>query len=225
MKWFPFKTRFAKTAPASPEAIEELTEYMRQRLVEGFLSSDEVLQQVIEDVTHEHPGEDLAPAASALLPQLLAERATEQRSWPAVTDCDRLDAAFEELNSMGIMARHDWTCCSNCAAAEMPFEFKRLRGRWQGVPIIGYVCYHHQETEAAACGGGLFLGFGSTERATSEADFHARSVEVAQAVCDVLGKHGLPVSWNKTVQEKIGVQLNWQRRARPARFCHNDTSR
>jgi len=34
-----------------------------------------------------------------------------QREWPSVTDCDRLDRAFADLNGRGIVARQNFACC------------------------------------------------------------------------------------------------------------------
>lgn len=207
---------------SSTEALEELATHIRQGLAEGFQSPEAVCEQAVEIVCDEHDEPDLANAARAVLAKLLAERKNEQRSWPAVTDCDKLDAAFEQLNAMGIMARHHWTCCSNCAAAEMPDEFHRLGGKWQGVPIIGYAYYHQQGSESAVDGAGVYLGFGSTERAPSAEVYKERSLRVARTVREVLESHGLKVTWNGTYGEKPHVAMRWQRRHRPPRFCGDD---
>lgn len=207
---------------ASTEALEELAEHIRRGLAEGFQAPEAVAKQAVEIVSEEHTDSDLTSAARAVLAKLLVERQDEQRSWPAVTDCDRLDAAFEQLNALGIMARHHWACCSNCAAAEMPDEFDRIGGAWQGVPIVGYTCYHHQNTASAVEGDGLYLGFGSTERAPSEQVYQEQCLKIAQTVCDVLVSHGLKVTWNGTYQQRPHVSLHWQRKSRPARFCGDD---
>lgn len=207
---------------ASAEALEELATHIRQGLAEGFESPEAVSERAVKIVSDEHDDPDLANAARAILTKLLAEQKDEQRSWPAVTDCDRLDAAFEQLNAMGIMARHHWTCCSNCARAEMPDEFNRIGGEWQGVPIIGYVCYHQQDTESAVEGYGVYLGYGSTERAPSEQVYEAQCLKVAQTAIDVLVSRGLKVTWDGTYQKKPHVSLRWQRRSRPPRFCGDD---
>lgn len=191
----------------------------KRLLAEGFNSEEETVVSITEMLEGEASPPEIAAAAEATVAIAAAERHEAMKSWPATTDCDRLDAAFEELNARGIMGRHDWTCCSNCAAAEMPDEFERLEGKSGGVPIIGYTCYHQQNTESAAEGGALYLAYGSTERAESEEAYVAQCLAIAKTVCDVLESHGLKTRWDGSYSKKISVPIVWQRRARPKRFC------
>lgn len=190
----------------------------------GFVPRDGLVQDVVEWLIDEHGEEAARAAAKAVLPGIVREREAEIATWPAVTDCDRLDAAFEELNARGIMARHDWTCCSNCGRGEMSDEFDRLDGQWEGKPIIGYVFYHQQATEDAADQGGLSFNFGSCESIDDEQEYVAKCLEVARALQDALTSRGLKVTWNGTYAQRPHVQLNWQRRARPKRFCGDSAS-
>jgi hypothetical protein len=64
----------------------------------------------------------------------------------------------------------------------------------------------------------LYLNYGSTEGADSESLYESACLRVADTICEVLRKHGLPVSWDGTYDRKIGVPLDWKRRKRPARF-------
>jgi hypothetical protein len=162
--------------------------------------------------------------AEELLPELKTDRDRAMRDWPAKTDCDRLDSAFEELNAVGIMARHHWTCCNTCGRAAIPDEFARLCGFWGLTPIIGYTFYHVQSSENATDGDGIWLNYGTTTVADTEEQEVERSLAVARRVCDVLRKHGLQTSWDGTIERKIGVDIDWKRRSRPARFFEGDES-
>jgi hypothetical protein len=152
------------------------------------------------------------------LPAALSDLKHAQESWPRVTDCDRLDAAFEDLNAMGIMARHHWWCCGTCGAGAMSGEFARLQGTWNGAPIVGYVFYHQQDTEIAVTHGDIALNYGSTEQAASEADYEAASVRIAETARAVCLRHGLAVDWDGTYETRPAVRLKWQRRRPPPRF-------
>src|SRR5262245_49216644 len=66
----------------------------------GFYDEDDV-QQVIDDVLEEEADEEMLRAAVA--PEF-EKKAAAERTWPAETDCDRLDQAFETMNASGIIA-------------------------------------------------------------------------------------------------------------------------
>lgn len=200
------------------EQIESLRQDIRQRIAMGFDEPARIVEFAVE-CCGEGDGDELTRQAAVIYRELAAEHAERQRSWPVVTDCDRLDAAFEQLNAMGIMARHHWWCCGNCGAAAMPAEVERLDGKWEGKPIIGYTFYHVQGTESAADGYGLCLSYGSTEPAASAAAYEAQSVRIAELVRDTLRKHGLEIVWDGTYSKRLNVRIDWKRRAKPPRFC------
>ena len=76
----------------------------------------------------------------------------DEQSWPAVTDCDRFDAAFADLERAGVACRHNFSCCGNCAAYEIRGEIEAERAK--GREIIGCAHYNCQDTESAVerCG-------------------------------------------------------------------------
>ena len=206
------------------EIHEAASRRIRFALKIGFVPHDGLVKDVVEWLIDEHDEDVARAAAEAVLPDILREHLAEMKTWPALTDCDRLDAAFEELNARGIMARRDWTCCGNCGRAEMPDEFDRLDGQWEGKPIIGYIFYHQQDTENAAEQYGLSFNFGSCESIDDEQEYVAKCLEVARALQDALTSRGLKVTWSGTYAQRPHVQLNWQRRARPKRFCGDNAS-
>lgn len=206
----------------TPSLESEVTDLIRSELAQGFRAREEIASYVGDMLGDVHDAAEVVAAAERLLPGLVAEREAEMAGWPAVTDCDRLDAAFEELNARGIMARHNWWCCGNCGCDVMPDERKRLRGKWQGVPIVGYAFYHAQDTECAAAGGGIYLNFGSCEQTRKRARYEAKSLEVGRTIVEVISKHGLSVAWDGTHGQRPRVEMEWRRRARPARFCEGD---
>jgi hypothetical protein len=200
---------------------DELKALLARFLAEGFDPAETLPSRAAEYLEGEYHAGQIEALAPALLAEVVREHQKDQRTWPAVTDCDRLDAAFEELNSLGIMARHHWYCCGNCGSSAMPHEFDRLGGEWEGVPIIGYAFYHVQDTEAAVEGYGICLGYGATECATTEAEYERKSLAIAATVCEVLRKHGLSVEWNEQIEKRILVRVDWKRRSRPPRFTED----
>jgi hypothetical protein len=118
-----------------------------------------------------------------------ARHVGEQKTWPAITDCDRLTAAFRDLGVAGITARENFTCCQNCGVSEIGAEGK---GR-------GYVFYHRQDMKNAAEGGGLYLAYGP-------------DASIGREITDTLCRHDLGVEWDGDAKTRIHVPLTWWRR-------------
>ncbi len=199
---------------------------MRRTLLTGFDSPESAAASAIlffEEEKNPTYNRKVREIVQSLIPIVMQRHDQAKAQWPKVTDCDHLDAAFEELNALGIMARHHWTCCGGCGAAQMYDEFTRVTRHRTGVPITGYTFYHIQDTESAADGGGLYLNYGACNEKLSDAEYERLSLQAAHLVCDVLRKHGLNVDWNGDYSKRIAVQLNWQRRTFPPRFCEYTT--
>ncbi len=188
----------------------------------GFDTSERIEESVVNLLQDDYPKDLVEAMVSERMPSILRDWEAEKTTWPEVTDCDRLDEAFEELNALGILARHHWWCCGTCGAAAMPEEYEFLDGEWEGRPIIGYCFYHIQDSEGAAEYGGLCLNYGTLEACEHDGEYEAKSVRVAQEVVRVLEVHGLQVSWNGRFDQRPSVDMKWQRRARPKRFCEDD---
>jgi hypothetical protein len=207
---------------ADKELVEQVRTMVAAHLAAGFGSPDAIPRYVIDMLGDQHPAKELRRVVKEVLSVAVRERARAMAKWPPKTDCDRLDAAFEELNQLGVMARHNWTCCGTCGCAEVPEEFSRLRGRWQGRPIIGFAFYHNQDTESAVGGHGIYLNFGSCENFKNQSDYARASVAVGRAIVEVLKKHRLRAKWNGKNDQRINVPMKWRRRAEPKRFREGD---
>lgn len=199
----------------TPELRDETVRTMRDALREGFDDDATILADAIERVCDaenlkEPAAAELRDAAPALFREVIAEHEREQATWPAVTDCDRLDAAFDDLNEHGVLARHHWLCCQTCGHAAMPEEYDRVVGK--GRPARGYAFYHLQDTERAVEGDGLYLAYG----AFSNED--GAEASVGRDIVDALRRHGLDPSWDGNVTSRILLPLEWHRRQPPKRW-------
>ena len=184
--------------------LADLRTAVNQQVRAGFLD-DRTLRRFIRDLfSDDIPARDLR----RLLPPLIAEArdrlAREQARWPKVTDCDRLDTAFADLERRGILARQNYWCCGTCGCAAIDDEMTRLRRRR---PVRGYAFYHEQDTTFAVDGHGLHLNYGSIE------DDERSSVAIGREIVTVLTSHGLKTRWNGNLDERIKVSLNWKRRS------------
>jgi len=166
----------------------------------GFYSPAMVSEMVLEQADpsdHE--------ALMRAVKEEFVQKREEESEWPAVTDCDTLDRAFEELNRAGIVALHNAGFTQAEGLEEVHEEYVK-RGGLQG-GVQGYCFYHGEDVERAVEGGGLFLAFGS-----SHGD-DPGGLLIGARVRDALRAAGLTVEWNATMDKRLWVQpLVWRRR-------------
>lgn len=186
------------------DALDDMRIYVRRDVASGFYDRAQILQNAEDAFEGELDIDILRQAAAVATDEALAEHLTDQSNWPAITDCDRLDAAFAGLEAEGIVARQNFTCCGTCGAAEIWDEAKALEE--MGKPVEGYAFYHMQDTESAADGGGLYLNYGSAE------DGDVASTAIGRRIVRQLESHGLKTDWNGDIRQRIGLSLDWKRR-------------
>ncbi|GAB5348481.1 hypothetical protein TMRO357_02149 [Alteriqipengyuania sp. 357] len=165
----------------------------------------DILQTAEDYFEKEFPAAEARRLAMAMLPELLAERRAEQAVWPETTDCDRLDAAFAALETDGIVSRQNFSCCGSCGSYEIWDEMAAVKDA--GGPTRGYAFYHMQDTESAADGGRLNLNYGAAEEGETA------SLQVAAEIVAKLEEHGLETHWNGSLDQRIGISLDWKRRS------------
>lgn len=186
------------------DVIDELRDMIDTDVAGGFLELDDLVDRAVDALDGEADPVQLNAAASRLAEVTFASHLRAQANWPAVTDCDRLDAAFYELERRGIVARQNFSCCLDCGSSEIWGEVERAR--LEGRTVHGYTFYHEQDTERAVHGGGLSLAFQSIER---EDEATAR---VGREVAQVLRAHGLDYDWNGSGSTRLRVLMDWKRR-------------
>jgi hypothetical protein len=186
------------------EIIADMREYIRRHVAAGFDSPSLIPEATVEVFCDDADDEGLLPIAERLTREAVTSHLREQASWPDVTDCDRLDDAFTELNRGGIVCRQNFTCCGNCGVTEIGDEIRIERAR--GLAVRGYAFYHMQDTESAAEGYGLYLNYGSVEGGK------AAALQVGRSIVEALERHGLAADWNGRVDTRIHVRLDWKRR-------------
>jgi Domain of unknown function (DUF6891) len=191
--------------PLEPQDLDDLREFIRIQVAAGFAPADDV----VEDAVDVFADTTLAPtalrgAAATLAEQAVAAHRAEQATWPATTDCDRLDAAFAALDAIGIVARQHFSCCATCGATEIHDEMDRVAK--DGQMVRGYTFFHVQDTEHAVDGDGLFLSYGAADRDKD------RGIAIGHEVVAALSEQGLNPAWNGRHANRIGLSIIWQRR-------------
>lgn len=143
----------------------------------------------------------------------LAARRAQQRAWGEVRG--NLTRAFAELDTLGVLARENFSCCGTCASSEIHDERDESR-HW-----LGYLWYHQQDTESllASERGEVYLGYGAYPPADFDEDAYAAltlaekqaayqaDVErfLDEVAFPVLRKYGMGVEWNRKQTTRIRV--------------------
>jgi len=206
----PIPTRPASqtTAPANDPEPEDKTDWLRDHIrrdvASGFYDEDTILTHAMESFEDEFDPIALPGVAQRMLREEMAAHAQEQKSWPARTDCDRLDDAFAALEAGGVITRQNFTCCGTCGSAEIWDEIEAVAKA--GGPTRGYAFFHMQDTERAAEGGSLYLNYGACD------DGEEAALAVGKDIVTQLEAHGLQTEWNGTWSQRIAVSLDWKRR-------------
>jgi len=183
---------------------QDLRDQIQQDISGGYLTEDEIVTTAVEVFSDQEDAETLKPQATEITRELMANHIRVQQSWPAITDCDRLDAAFSKLESSGVVSRQDFSCCGNCGSGEIFDEIKRETSK--GKKVHGYTFFHSQDTDSAVDGYGLYLNFGGIEYGERPA------LQVGQQIAGALKEQGLKVDWDGTWKTRIHVTIDWKRR-------------
>ncbi len=185
------------------EVLRDAEERARELIRCGFQEPDEIAESLVEVLDDQ--GLTMEEAERIVAP-LWRARLEEQASWPGTTDVDRLEAAFDALEELGIVAAMDFTCCASCGYAEIGGEAEE--------DSRGFVFFHQQDTERVADGGALMLRYGGfqVDGESTEAAVR-RTAEVGRAVVAALTAAGLPAEWDGAPETAITVApITWLNR-------------
>lgn len=189
------------------KALEEIDGYVRRDVAGGFRAENEIIESVAEVISDEFEADAVKSLIIERTRHHLNQHALAEAEWSEPTDCDRLDSAFAELESHGIVCRQDFSCCGTCGSGEILDEMKKEAAK--GRVIRGYAFYHMQDTEHAIEGAGVYLGYGSTQYDKVAAE------KIAHELSATIAKHGLVTEWNGSLAQRILVKMTWRRRRLP----------
>jgi hypothetical protein len=127
-----------------------------------------------------------------------------EATWPAKTDCDKLDRVFLDLHERGI-------CALSNTGDDLAGGLAEVRETLANSPPDVYRawCYYHRGDVAQALdGGGLHLAFGAAN------DSAATSVGFGRTIVELLRGAGLLATWSGAAGDRIALPaFIWQRRS------------
>ncbi len=166
----------------------------------GFYTVEEMTDMVDDILEDDCDGGML----KRLIEPQLQDKREQQKTWPTVTACDRLDSVFEQLHEDGI-------CALGNAGYTLSEGFTEIAEVVHEAPeghYHGFCFYHGQDIERAIEEGGLMIAFGAT------ADDPEHSLRVARHVVDALQAAGFEVKWDSTIEQRIDLPgFQWLRRS------------
>lgn len=165
----------------------------------GLYESEEV-REMMDDLLEPDCDVD---ELEAFIEREFERKVAAEASWPAETDCDRLDGVFDRLHEDGICALSN----AGYTMSDGRSDVAEAVGEAPKGQYHGYCFYHGQDVERAVDGDGLMIAFGDL------ADDEARSLAVGRQVAEALSGAGFEVSWNGTVATRISIpSFDWKRR-------------
>ncbi|QDT94308.1 DUF6891 domain-containing protein [Gimesia algae] len=183
------------------EALTEMDWLVRS----GFYDKTDLMRVFCEEM--DAPGDlDETQVAAAIDARLAAHRA-EQKNWPAVTDCDRLDQAFAGMKKRGLITLEN---AGNTQTDGYDIFQVYLAEHPHPETVIGYCFYHNQDLERAVDGLPLYLAFGPVD----PKDEKTKGAEIGNIIREELEQGGLEVEWQGTFNDQLRVPgMVWQKRS------------
>jgi hypothetical protein len=168
----------------------------------GFYGREEVAE-MLEDIVEE--GTDVS-AVEAAVAQEFAAKAKAEESWPAETDCDRLDRVFAALNASGIIAIQNAGYTQSDGYSDVMEIYEQASDEDRPV---GYCYYHGQDLENGIAGEGVFLSSGPIDAAQEETE----GPRLGRIIVAALEKEGFATKWDGTFSQRILIEnIEWKRR-------------
>lgn len=198
----------AAKQPLFPPLEESVRECVAEQVAAGYLGARDLVAYVISIHEDQAPRAEIRRIAKLALVEAKRAHEREQTKWPKVTDCDRLDRAFDDLGDAGVLSRQNYWCCATCGSAAISDEMRALKKKRRRV--LGYTFFHEQDTEQAVREGKLLLSYGAV---TGEEE---DSVKIGEQVVRALMAAGLKPRWNGKLDSHIRISLKWRRRPDPA---------
>jgi hypothetical protein len=152
---------------------DDVLQDIRFQIVQGFSNRETVFEHTIVNhawklgVTQEEFGlEDFAPDTLAALRDAIESAFVEFESaaatWPSPTDCERLRAAFDVLDGLGIVALENAGLTQE-DGIQLAARVARARDELGERRGHAYCCFSWNDLTRAIEGGGLSLAYGTFE--------------------------------------------------------------
>lgn len=188
--------------PAEYSAEDYYREQLRLLIWSGFFNEGD-FRQYLEDLEYDAEAHPYSAMLAEFGQAEIAEKQAAETTWPAMTDCDRLDSVFHQMDGQGILA-----------LANAGYTTSDAHGDAWGIineappgHYRGFCFYHGQDVERAVLGHSLWLGFD----AVSEEPAAKRAL--GEEIAGNLRQAAFYVVWNGDPETRMSIEgLDWKRR-------------
>jgi hypothetical protein len=207
------------------ELLERLRSVILGELRLAKRGHEEILefcrQVYIQDECPERECDKFIQFAADELNRAARRLESETATWPEETDCDHLDRVEDALREGGILLWQVSPCCDTCTGSELPDRIDLINGRYPGFRdrVRGYCFFIDQNMPAMLADAtelSVFLAYGwfsPDGSAVGPEVYEQNALGIAHEVCECLRDEGFEPNWDGDFARKIGISLNWQRRA------------
>jgi len=144
----------------------------------------------------------------ARIEEAFRPKRAEEATWPAVTDCDRLDRVFEALETQGIIVEQDAGLTKSDGLEIVTQAREDAEAEGEGASIEGYCFYHGQDLERVMKTGDLCLAFGHISGEDEP------GVDIGRRIKRAFEAAGFAVEWDGSIGRRLRVKgIRWQRRS------------
>jgi hypothetical protein len=167
----------------------------------GDMSEEDVLAEALAEYQTD------PRAIAAAVGYAFMEKRAREVSFPLVTACDRIDAAFANLRKAGFVAIQaaGGSIEEGMAMVEAACATEDEEDRW------AFVFFHLEDIVKAIDHGCMKLEFGTIPLATGERGRWPAEI-AGDIVVEALHEAGLTTLWDGTASKRIQVQMVWQKR-------------
>lgn len=191
--------------------LKELKERVDLEVKAGFATQRDILFGLTEIMKYDYElkGAELKEAKDKLKDYVV--KSTEkykkdQVTFPEVTDCDRLDAAFADLEQQGILTAQNASYTQSDGFEDVSERYYRLSKKEQKA-YVGFVFFHGQDLERVLEGGPLLFAFGSGK---GDKRLDVKAGKLIQKALEV---QGFKVKWNGKSDTRLEIpKFKWQKR-------------
>lgn len=174
----------------------------------GFLSIDEIKENIIEEIEDNEFEDEISEAwAFEKIDQEYQKLLSESKHWKTPTDTEKLIKTFDELADENIIALHN----AGYTTSDGEYEVVEVERDLQEneVESDGYCFYHEQDLARAIdikdpC---LYIAFQKVDNSDD-----AITIEVGKRVAEVLINNDFKIIWNGSARTKIEIPgFRWQK--------------
>ncbi|MEJ2610140.1 MAG: hypothetical protein P8179_08635 [Candidatus Thiodiazotropha sp.] len=186
------------------EVNKYILEVIKVHVWGGFESPDKIYE-VISELLEEGADEGLLREFVSIE---FNKKAQAEKSWPRITDFDRLDSVFKSLKNNGILCLHN----AGYTMSDGHEDSNEALSVYPKGKFFGYCFYHGQDLERVISGGGLMLAYDHVNGDVPE------KIKVAQTIQQELEKAEFTLDWDGTTNQRINIpEFDWKHRTSTSR--------